>query len=143
MTEKHDPNRSKHGEMCWLEIPVYDASRAQKLYTDIFGWECKPEPAPQKAPGIESMHFFTKGSIHGAFLVLKEGYNMTQYGKLDKEVLPPLPTFCVKECDETLAKVKAHGGKMQCPKTEIGGDMGYFARFIDTEGNVIGIWSQH
>jgi predicted enzyme related to lactoylglutathione lyase len=27
------------------------------------------------------------------------------------------------------------------PKSEIGGDMGFFARVIDTEGNVIGLWS--
>jgi hypothetical protein len=30
---------------------------------------------------------------------------------------------------------------MPSPKTEIGGDMGYFARVIDTEGNMIGLWS--
>lgn len=28
------------------------------------------------------------------------------------------------------------------PKTEIPNDMGFYARFTDTEGNVIGIWSQ-
>lgn len=27
------------------------------------------------------------------------------------------------------------------PKTEIGGNMGFFARFIDTEGNLQGIWA--
>jgi predicted enzyme related to lactoylglutathione lyase len=27
------------------------------------------------------------------------------------------------------------------PKTEIGGNMGCFARFIDTEGNLQGIWA--
>lgn len=131
MTEKHDPNvmrpelsplialttqfaqRSKHGEICWVEIPVYDVSRAQKLYKDLFGWEYTPEPAPQHNPGIENLHFFTKGGVHGAFLHVKEGYNVTQYGKLDKEVLPPLMTFCVKDCEEALVKAKAHGGKVQ------------------------------
>ncbi|KND86772.1 27 kDa antigen Cfp30B [Tolypocladium ophioglossoides CBS 100239] len=138
-----ESNRSKHGEICWFEIPVSDASRAQKLYTDIFGWECKDEPVPRGDNGVKSMHFFNKASVHGAFLLMEEGHQQTQYRKLDKEVLPPLVTLCVEECNETLDKVKAHGGKMQCPKTEIGGDMGHFARFIDTEGNVIGIWSQH
>jgi predicted enzyme related to lactoylglutathione lyase len=28
------------------------------------------------------------------------------------------------------------------PRTEIGGGMGYFAHFIDTEGNRQGIWAQ-
>ncbi|RYP04161.1 hypothetical protein DL764_004628 [Monosporascus ibericus] len=133
----------KHGEICWLEIPVSDISRAQKLYADIFGWECEPDGTPKNSDGVKSLHLFNKGSVHGAFLLMQEGYQMTQYGKLDKEVLPPLPTFCVKECDETLQKVQASGGKVQCPKTEIGGNMGYYARFIDTEGNVIGIWSEN
>ncbi|RYP74977.1 hypothetical protein DL771_002625 [Monosporascus sp. 5C6A] len=133
----------KYGEICWLEIPVSDVSRAQKLYTDIFGWECAPDATPNNSDGVKSLHFFNKGSLQGAFLLIQEGYQMTQYGKLDKEVLPPLPTFCVKECDETLQKVQANGGKVRVPKTEIGGNMGYYARFTDTEGNVIGIWSDN
>ncbi|KAJ6443408.1 hypothetical protein O9K51_04587 [Purpureocillium lavendulum] len=146
---------NKVGEICWLEIPVHDAARAQKLYADVFGWECNPEAIPKGDHGVASLHFFSSKAkgINGAFLLMEEGYEATKYGKLGgKEVLPPLPTFCVEECDATLDKVKSHGGKTQwrrrpaksenSPKTEIGGDMGFYARFTDTEGNVIGIWSQ-
>ncbi|RYP03993.1 hypothetical protein DL765_010334 [Monosporascus sp. GIB2] len=133
----------KYGEICWIEMPVQDVSRAQKLYKDIFGWEFRPDGTPANSGGVKSLHFFNKGSVQGALLLMEEGYQVREYGKSDKEVLPPLPTFCVKECDETLQKVQANGGKVQCPKTEIGGDMGYYARFFDTEGNVIGIWSQN
>ena len=59
------------------------------------------------------MYFFTKGGVHGAFLHVKKGHTVTQYGKLDNEVFPPLMTFCVKDCDEALTKAKAHGGKVQ------------------------------
>ncbi|OAQ57770.1 lactoylglutathione lyase family protein [Purpureocillium lilacinum] len=135
----------KVGEICWLEIPVHDAARAQKLYSDIFGWECKPEAIPKGDHGVASLHFFSsKGNgVNGVFLLMEEGYEATKYGKLGKEVLlPPLPTFCVEECNATLEKVKNHAGETQCPKTEIGGNMGFYARFTDPEGNVIGIWSQ-
>lgn len=29
------------------------------------------------------------------------------------------------------------------PRTPIGGDMGYLARFIDSEGNLQGIWARN
>ncbi|KYK58024.1 Glyoxalase/bleomycin resistance protein/dioxygenase [Drechmeria coniospora] len=137
--------RHKTGEMCWLEIPVHDINRAKKLYADVFGWECQGEsmPMPEKVCGIKSMHFFNRGGVHGAFLAMEDGFQQTKHSKQNKEVLPALPTFCVDECNETLETVKKHGGDVQCPKTAIGGDMGHFARFIDTEGNIIGIWSKH
>ena len=34
-----------------------------------------------------------------------------------------------------LARVEGAGGKIAVPKTEIGNDFGFFAHFIDTEGN--------
>lgn len=101
--------------MCWLEIPVYDAGRASKFYADIFGWECSPEAMPKGEDGVKSIHFFNSDDkkLCGAFLLMEDGYQMTKYGKLDKEILPPLPTFCVKECNETLQKVKGLGGSTQ------------------------------
>ncbi|KAM4061385.1 hypothetical protein HRG_007368 [Hirsutella rhossiliensis] len=151
----NDNSKPKVGEICWLEIPVHDVSRAQQLYGDVFGWVCQPEGVPHGRNGIQSMHFFNKGAVHGAFLLVMEGYQAVKWQLIygpnhfttralltRAEILPPLPTFCVDDCGETLTKVEAHGGKEQCPKTAIGGDMGYFARFTDTEGNIIGIWSQ-
>ena len=38
-------------------------------------------------------------------------------------------------------KVEANGGKIVVPKTEIGPDMGFFAIFVDTEGNKLGLHS--
>jgi predicted enzyme related to lactoylglutathione lyase len=38
-------------------------------------------------------------------------------------------------------KIKANGGKIVVPKTGIGPDMGFFAMFIDTEGNKVGLHS--
>lgn len=99
--------------MCWLEIPVHDVARAQALYADVFGWECAPDAIPHACPGIKSMHFFSHGSLHGAFLLADDGYEATKHRAATRELLPPLPTFCVDECAETLAKVQLHQGSVQ------------------------------
>ncbi len=41
----------------------------------------------------------------------------------------------------TLARVVPAGGSILIPKTEIGNDFGFFAHFVDTEGNKVGIHS--
>ena len=40
-----------------------------------------------------------------------------------------------------LDKVAQNGGQVIVPKTEISPEMGYFALFIDTEGNKLGLHS--
>jgi predicted enzyme related to lactoylglutathione lyase len=42
-----------------------------------------------------------------------------------------------------LAEVERAGGRTVTPKTHIGEGFGYYAYFADTEGNVVGLWSQH
>ncbi|KHN96144.1 Glyoxalase/bleomycin resistance protein/dioxygenase [Metarhizium album ARSEF 1941] len=137
-------NQPAFGQICWLQIAVYDVKRASKLYSEIFSWKVNEDALPTDQHGIKAMHMFEcpGKKLGGGFLVMEEGYQMTRYGKLEKEVLPPLPTFCVKDCNETLKQVEGLGGSTQAPKTAIGGDMGHYARFTDSEGNVIGIWSQ-
>jgi predicted enzyme related to lactoylglutathione lyase len=40
-----------------------------------------------------------------------------------------------------LGRVEGAGGSIAVPKTEIGNDFGFFAHFIDTEGNKVGLHS--
>ena len=42
-----------------------------------------------------------------------------------------------------LSKVETAGGKVLMPKTNISDDIGFMAFFTDTEGNTIGLHSQH
>jgi uncharacterized protein len=42
-----------------------------------------------------------------------------------------------------LDKVEPNGGKIIVPKMHISPEMGYFAMFIDTEGNKLGLHSQN
>ena len=46
-----------------------------------------------------------------------------------------------KDLQKVADKIEANGGKIVLPKTEIGPEMGFFAIFIDTEGNKLGLHS--
>ena len=46
-----------------------------------------------------------------------------------------------KNLETTLSKVENAGGKIIVPKTQISPEMGYFALFIDTEGNKMALHS--
>ena len=45
----------------------------------------------------------------------------------------------VSSIDEYISKIGHSGGKVKIPKTEIP-EMGYFAIFIDTENNTLGLF---
>ena len=42
-----------------------------------------------------------------------------------------------------LDKIKANGGKIIVPKTDIGSGMGFYGMFMDTEGNKLGLHSKN
>ncbi len=63
-------------------------------------------------------------------------------GGMYKRGTPGEPTsivISVPSIDEHLKKVQAAGGSVVEPKQEIP-NMGYTARFRDTEGNLVGLW---
>ncbi|CAN8105818.1 unnamed protein product [Discula destructiva] len=145
-----------HGTMCWLEIPVLSAVRAASFYTAVFGWECTPSHGSANPPsngtisnteGPGTIHIFRKDggpgncTLHGAFIQLPEGCLIRAW-EPDNPEMAVLTTFAVESIEDTLMRVEGLGGSMHSPKTTIGRNMGYFARFIDCEGNLQGIWAQ-
>ena len=42
-----------------------------------------------------------------------------------------------------LDKIKANGGKEIVPKTDIGSETGFYAMFMETEGNKLGLHSKN
>jgi predicted enzyme related to lactoylglutathione lyase len=62
-------------------------------------------------------------------------------GFMDRTPGTPTPviTIGVDAIDEALKKVEAGGGSVVQPRTEIP-NMGAFAYFKDSEGNVLGLW---
>ena len=117
-----------------FEIHADDMARAQKFYTDVFGWEfMKWEGGTMEywmvmtAPKGD-----TTPGISGGLL------------KRPAPVQPgaPLNAFCctiqVDNYDEMATKILAAGGTVAMPKSAIPG-MAWQGYFMDTESNVFGL----
>lgn len=122
----------KHA-ISWFEIPVTNFDRAKKFYSAIFNYEM-PET--------------TMGSVRMGFLLYEQGKGVGGaicYGKdyepSQKGTIPYLSAG--SDLNNVLNRVENAGGKIVVPKTEIGENYGYFAYFIDPEGNKIGLHSMN
>ncbi len=114
----------------WFEIPVADFARAKAFYEKVL--EITIEPLEM---GPQTMGMLSKDPTGvGGAIVHGEGAIPSKLGTLvylnGKDDLAPM-----------LARVAQFGGTVVVPKTEIGNNFGYFAHFIDTEGNTVGLHS--
>jgi uncharacterized protein len=114
----------------WFEIPVTDFDRAKTFYEKVLGSTIEPMPMGPFTMGMLSSD---PNAIGGA-IVQGDGCSPSQSGTLvylnGGDDLAPM-----------LARVEQAGGSVLVPKTEIGGDFGFFAHFVDTEGNKVGLHS--
>ncbi len=112
----------------WFEIPATDFERAVGFYGTILGIEFENVAMM----GTQMALFPTEGaggaivkgddhvpSTNGSTVYLNGGDNL----------------------DIPLGKIEGAGGKVLVPKTHIGEGMGYFAMFLDTEGNKVALHS--
>jgi len=143
MSDETQQQQKPHtGSVCWLEVPAHDVPRAQKFYAELFGWESAAgEGTPSPAPGIKSIHMFKCGPLNGAFVAVEHGAHVRNYSETTKHAVAMLPTLAVDSVKDTAARVAELGGSVHLAETEVGNGMGRFARLIDTEGNMVGIWS--
>lgn len=112
----------------WFEIPVTDIERATGFYGSIFGITFETI----EMMGTTMALFPTEGA--GGALVKGPDYNPTTDGSV-------VYLNGGDDLDTPLGKVAGAGGKVIVPKTHIGEGMGYFAMFIDTEGNKVALHS--
>ena len=109
----------------WVEIPVEDFGRAVDFYNYILDIELKTEDS-----GEEKMAFFPGGE--GA-LFSKPGFNPSSEGVI-------VNLNAGTRLDKTIQRIQEKGGIITRPKTRIKSEgEGYFALFIDTEGNRLGL----
>ena len=117
----------------FFEIPARDFDRAVRFYQSAFDLELKTY-----GNDTEKMAFFPteKGQPRGAISFAPD-FNPSGDGIL-------ITFDGGKDLGETLARVESAGGKIKRPKTQIEGEgMGYFATFLDSEGNQIGLHSEN
>jgi predicted enzyme related to lactoylglutathione lyase len=119
-----------------FEIPVDDAARAKEFYRSIFDWQLDdmdmgdgniytivtttPIDAQNRVPT-------EPGAINGGLM------------QRSPDTPAPIITIGVAAIDDALKKIEAEEGSVVQPRTEIP-DMGAFAYFKDSEGNVVGLW---
>ncbi|RGP79146.1 hypothetical protein FLONG3_2717 [Fusarium longipes] len=83
-----------------------------------------------------------------AFLEHDKARHIIDHDPTRPGALPLLPTLCALDCQETLDKTNAIGGKtvmsdsIPSPKTEIGSSMEYIAQVIDAQDDMISLWSE-
>lgn len=118
----------------WFEIPVTDMPRAKHFYQVIFSMHMNE----MEMMGMKFAAFpYAEGSgkASGA-LVQGPMHTPSENGVLI--YLNAHPSM-----DPVLEKIEPMGGKIVMPKTQINPELGYMAFFMDTEGNRIGLHSQH
>lgn len=116
----------------WFEIPVTNFERAKKFYESIFGIQLESQEM-----GGAMMGFFPyepgSGKLSGA-ICAGEWYKPSQDGAL-------LYLNGDPNLQTVLDKIAGAGGQVIMPKTQISPEIGYFAIFIDSEGNRLALHS--
>jgi len=119
-----------------FEIPVDDAAKAKEFYRSAFDWQLEDADmgggniytTVTTTPIDEQSRLPTEpGAINGGLM------------QRTPETPAPVITIGVDAIDDALKKVEAGGGSIVQPRTEIS-NMGAFAYFKDSEGNVLGLW---
>lgn len=111
-----------------FEIPALDVPRAIDFYQNILGITIEH----MELPGMEMGIFPYEGqSVHGVIMKAQDqmpcadGVNIYFNAGNDLQVI--------------LDKIEPNGGKIIIHKTAHGDNNGYFALFLDSEGNKLGL----
>lgn len=118
--------------VAFFEIPAADFGRAVKFYQKVFGLELAVMECD-----TEKMAFFPEeaGVCPGA-ISWANGFEPSADGVLI--------SLRVENMEAVLASLNRWGGKILQPKTKIEAEgRGYFSTFMDSEGNRIGLYSDH
>lgn len=129
-TKPKQANSKMKDFITWFEIPVLNMERATAFYNHIYGIKMKTNEMNDYAMAI----FPVTTGIGGA-LVMGQGCVPSETGSL-------IYLNGGKDLQPILDKVEEAGGRIILPKTKINDDAGYFALFIDSEGNKLAINSK-
>jgi len=117
----------------WFEIPATDLTRAMTFYSTILETD---------------FHVETMGEAHMAIFARTQDDAVNGCLLLAPHSTPSATGTVVylnagDDLSLALGRVVPAGGAVVVPKTAIGADRGFFAVFSDTEGNTVGLYSQH
>jgi hypothetical protein len=115
----------------WFEIPAIDFQQAVNFYQHIFGITMQ-----QNITDVNAMAFFPTTIGIGGAVVVGPGYVPGDSGAL-------IYLNGGNNLSEVLDKVVQAGGRIIMPKTLITEEAGYFAIFIDSQGNKLALHSKN
>ena len=119
-------------QVVWVEIPVEDLRRAKAFYRQLFDL---PDTEEVNDGTRSTTTLFQNPQSGGPGLSLNQTAN---FKPSDKGPLIYLSTG--DDLNLTLSKVEAAGGKIVETKTSMG-TAGDYATFLDTEGNLLALYS--
>jgi len=115
----------------WFEIPAIDFQQAVDFYNHIFEIDME-----QNITEHNSMAFFPTNKGIGGSVVAGQGYVPSDCG-------PLIYLNGGEDLNKILKKIEEAGGRIVMPKTLINEEMGYFAIFIDSQGNKLALYSKN
>ena len=116
----------------FFQIPVNDITRATTFYESIF--EIQMIPGEMTGGKMSFFPIPPSGGKVGGALVQSEMLSPSKTGTTVFLNANP-------DLQLVLDRITANGGTIVNPKTLINPETGYFAFFIDTEGNFVGLHS--
>ena len=116
----------------WFEIPALDFNRAVAFYKAIFSASIQET----EMFGTKMGFLPSDGNNLSGAIVSGEGYAPSMEGVT-------VYLNGGNDLQAMLDKIEEHAGKVIVPKTQISPEMGYFAMFIDTEGNKLALHSKN
>ena len=111
-----------------FEIPATDISRAVNFYHAILGVNIEK----MEMPGMEMGIFPYEEQLVTGVIIKGEGYKPSSDGVT-------IYLNAGENLQTILSKVEANGGKILLPKTPHADENGFFALFLDSEGNRLGL----
>ena len=115
----------------WFEIPAYNHYRSVAFYNYIYGIDI----TSVEINGLAMGFFPAESGIGGAIV--------TGPGCVPSEVGPLVYLNGGDDLNTVLFKVNEAGGRVVMEKTYISDSAGYFALFIDSEGNRLALHSKY
>ena len=115
------------GSLCWNELQTRDPAAAERFYTSLFDWTAISDAGVM---GETYWEFRNADRSAGGMMQIQP-----EWGDV-----PPnwAVYFAVADCDESVAKVQALGGKVIVPAMDIQG-VGRFAFVQDPQGAVFAV----
>lgn len=114
----------------WFEIPATNFDRASKFYSTVLDKQL----AINEIMGIQMAMLPAENNGVGGAICTGEGHVPSQDGST-------IYLNGGEDLSDPLSRVESAGGKVLLPKTKITDEIGYFAVFLDCEGNKVAFHS--